>query len=109
MLVLLFMMPGRLIVPNLTYAGRPALLIALGLFCWWVLARLNPWLHVVGPQPLRWAVLVYLLVFLTTYLAGLYRGLLALELNAQDFGALAVLEMLGVILVVADGVPNWDR
>ncbi len=109
MLVLLFMMPGRLIVPNLTYVGRPALLIALGLFCWWVLARLNPWLHVVGPQPLRWAVLFYLLVFLTTYLAGLFRGLLPVELNAQDFGALEVMELLGVILVVADGIPNWDR
>ena len=109
MLCLLYMMPGRLIVPNLTYAGRPALLIALGLFCWWVLARLNPWLHVVGPQPLRWAVLFYFLVFWLSYLAGLFRGLLTLEANAQDFGALEVLELMGVVLVVADGIPNWDR
>lgn len=109
MLCLLYLMPGRLIVPNLTYAGRPALLVCLLLFCMWVLARLNPWLTMVGPQPLRWAVLAYFLALLGSYLAGLLRGLPSLEANAQNFGVLQVCELIGVILVTADGLPNWDR
>jgi O-antigen ligase len=109
MLCLLYLMPGRLIVPNLTYAGRPALLVAFVLFCLWALARLNPWLTMVGPQPLRWAVLAYFLALLGSYLAGLLRGLPALEANAQNFGVLQVMELLGVILVAADGLPNWER
>jgi O-antigen ligase len=109
MLGLLYLMPGRLIIPNLTYAGRPALIVCLAMFAWWVLARLNPHLVVVGPQPLRWAVLAYLLSLLLSYLAGMLRGLPTLESNAQNFGVLQVAETLGVILVAADGLPNWDR
>jgi polysaccharide biosynthesis protein PslJ len=109
MLCLLYLMPGRFIVPNLTYAGRPALLVALLLFSWWVLARFNPWLVMVGPQPLRWVVWTYLLSFLLSYVAGTMRGLVTLESNAQNFGLLEVIEFLGVILVAADGIPNQDR
>ena len=109
MICLLYLLPGRMIVPNLTYAGRPALLVALALFFWWVLARLNPWLVVVGPQPLRWAVLACLLSLMLSYLAGLLRGLPTLEANAQDFGVLLTVQFLGVVLVAADGIPNWER
>lgn len=109
MLCLLYLLPGRFIVPNLTYAGRPALLVALLLWCWWLLARLNPWLVVVGPQPMRWAVLAFFLWLLLCYLVGTMRGLPSLEANAQNFGVLAVVEFLGVILVAADGIPNMER
>ncbi len=106
---LLYLMPGTLIVPNLTYAGRPALLLALGLFFWWVISRLNPRLTMTGPQPIRWAALAYLGATLLSYLAGLQRGLPALEANAQDFAVLLLLEAIGLALVAADGIPNWER
>ena len=53
MLAFLYVMPGTLIVPNLTYAGRPALLLCLMLCCWWMMTRLNPRLAMTGPQPVR--------------------------------------------------------
>ncbi|PZW04189.1 O-Antigen ligase [Micromonospora phaseoli] len=108
-IVLLYVLPGTLIVPNLTYAGRPALLLALLLFAWWCLVRLNPRLLLVGPQPIRWVLGIYLIAHLMSYLAGLLRGLPTQEANAQDFATLQLLEFLGVALIAADGIRNWDR
>ena len=109
LIVLLFAIPATQIVPQLTYAGRPALLVAMVLFAWWVIARLNPWLVMVGPQPLRWAALVYMLSILMAYLAGLFRGLPSLEANRQDFTLLVTFEFLGLMLMAADGIRNWAR
>ncbi|HEX6870457.1 MAG TPA: O-antigen ligase family protein [Micromonosporaceae bacterium] len=107
--VLLYVLPGTLIVPEMTYAGRPALLITLGLFCWWCLARLNPRLVMVGPQPIRWFLGAYLIANLLSYIAGLLRGLPGQEANAQNFAMLQLLEFLGAALIAADGIQNWDR
>ncbi|MFI7607397.1 O-antigen ligase family protein [Micromonospora sp. NPDC049366] len=109
LVVLLYVLPANLIVPNLTYAGRPALLLGLGMFCWWVLSRLDYRLVMTGPQPLRWVVLLYLLSVLFSYLAGMLRGLPSIEANAQNFFLLVTIEFLGVVLMTADGIPNWAR
>ena len=61
----------------------------------------------VGPQPLRWACLFYLLSTLLSYLAGTLRGLPSMEANGQDFTLIVTLEFLGVVLMAADGIPNW--
>lgn len=107
--VLLYVLPGTLIVPNLTYAGRPALLLALLMFAWWCLARLSPRLLMVGPQPIRWFLGCYLVANLLSYIAGLLRGLPTQEANAQNFAMLQLFEFLGAALIVADGVQNWER
>jgi polysaccharide biosynthesis protein PslJ len=109
MLILLYCLPAELIFPDLTYAGRPALILALMLFCWWTVAHLAPGLFLVGPQPLRWASLFFLFSVLLSYLAGMLRGLVTQEANAQNFALLSTLQILGVVLVAADGIPNWMR
>ena len=109
LIVALYALPATLIVPGLTYAGRPALVLALGLFAWWVLARLSPRLVSPGPQPLRWAALALLASVLLSYVAGLLRGLPAVEANAQNFTVLVTLEILGLVLVTADGIRDLDR
>ncbi len=109
MLILLYVLPGQLIVPNMTYAGRPALLLCLMLCFWWLMTRLNPRLAMTGPQPVRWAVFAYFTTMLISYLAGLIRGLTGIESNAQNFAMLAALQFCGVILMTADGIANWER
>jgi O-antigen ligase len=109
MVVLLYVLPGTLIVPNLTYAGRPALLLCLLMFAWWALARLSPQLLLVGPQPIRWFLGLYLVANLMSYIAGLLRGLPTQEANAQNFAMLQLFEFIGAALIVADGIQNWDR
>ena len=106
---LLYMLPAALIVPSLTFAGRPALVLSLGLFAWWLLARLSPSLFMVGPQPLRWACLLYLVSILLSYIAGLLRGLPTLEANRQNFTLLVTFQFIGLVLMSADGIANWER
>jgi polysaccharide biosynthesis protein PslJ len=106
---LLFLLPEGLILPGLNLVGRPGLVVALLLFCWWLLARLNPWLVVVGRQPLRWLMLIYLIALFLSYLAGLMRGLPSLEASGQDTAVLSACEFVGIALVTADGIPNWER
>jgi O-antigen ligase len=109
MICLLYCLPAPLIVPELTFAGRPALLVGFGLCSWWLLTRLSPRLAMLGPQPMRWAALAYLVSIMLSYLAGTLRGLSVLEANGQDFTVIVTFEFLGVILMAADGIPNWER
>jgi O-antigen ligase len=58
---------------------------------------------------LRWVAGTLAVATLLSYIAGLLRGLSTLESNAQDFALIATCEFLGVMLVAADGLPNWRR
>lgn len=109
MIVLLYLIPARLIIPSLTDIGRPALMVGLLMWFWWVLVRLNPRLVMVGPQPIRWAVLCYLLALLASYAAGFLRGLTLMEANGADRAMMMAAVFTGVILMAADGIPNWAR
>ncbi|HWS35693.1 MAG TPA: O-antigen ligase family protein [Actinoplanes sp.] len=109
LILLLYCLPAALIVPGLTFAGRPALLLAMGLFAWWLIARLSPTLFLIGPQPMRWAMLFYLVSTLLSYTAGMLRGLPTLEANRQNFTLLVTFQFIGLVLMSADGVNNWER
>ena len=109
MLCLLMLIPAKLIVPNMTALGRPGLIVAVLLFCWWVLARFSPRLAMIGPQPLRWVILLYVLSTLGSYAVGYLRGLTTMEANNADRTMLYTAAFIGVALIVADGMPNWSR
>ncbi|WP_433380410.1 O-antigen ligase family protein [Actinoplanes sp. CA-142083] len=109
MLVLLTAIPARLIVPGTTEVGRPALVVCLLLFSWWVLVRFNPNLVLVGPQPMRWALLIYWLSILASYGAGFLRGLTAMEANSADRWLIGTAAFSGLALAAADGITNWER
>jgi polysaccharide biosynthesis protein PslJ len=109
MICLLDLIPARLIVPSLTDVGRPAMVLGLLMCCWWLMVRLNPRLVMVGPQPIRWAALVYVGANLISYAAGFLRGLNVTEANGADRALLAMAVFLGVVLMTADGITNWER
>ena len=109
MLALLTAIPARLIIPGTTDIGRPAIVVCLGLFAWWVLVRLNPRLAMVGPNPIRWALLIYWLSILASYGTGFLRGLTGMEANSSDRWLLGTAALSGVILTAADGITNWER
>jgi hypothetical protein len=110
MFCLLTMIPSRLIVPGMTEIGRPALIVCLLMFAWWVQVRLtSQHLVLVGPQPLRWALLVFAVPVLISYAIGQLRGLTSLESNGADSFMLFTLAWAGVILMTADGISNFNR
>ncbi|MEV8513123.1 O-antigen ligase family protein [Dactylosporangium sp. NPDC051484] len=106
---LITVIPSRLIVPGMTDVGRPGLVFGLALFVWWVLARFTTTLSMTGPQPMRWALMVFLVSALISYAIGFMRGLTTIESNAADRMMLYVGVFSGILLTAADGVPNWIR
>jgi polysaccharide biosynthesis protein PslJ len=108
-IALLTLFPARLIVPGMTDLGRPGLVVGLLLFFWWFLARFTTHLTLVGPNPMRWALLVFTISVLVSYAAGYLRGLTTMEANGADRQILFVATLAGVILMTADGVANWHR
>jgi polysaccharide biosynthesis protein PslJ len=109
MVILISLIPSRLIVPGMTDLARPGLIVGFALLCWWVLVRFTSHLVLTGPQPLRWAVLAFIVSVLVSYAAGFLRGLTSMEANAADRMVLFFCVFTGTILTAADGVPNWLR
>lgn len=109
MIVLLCLLPARMIIPQLTEVGRPALVVGLGIAVSWAITKLHPRLSMRGPQPLRWAVTVYLVAMLMAYAAGYLRGLPTLEANSADRTMIGIVIFLGVTLACADLIPNRER
>ena len=62
-----------------------------------------------GPQPIRWALLAFMVSALISYAAGSLRGLTTMELNSADRTMLLFCVFAGVLLAAADGLPNWLR
>lgn len=106
---LIALVPSNLIVPGMTPVGRPGLIVGFLLFCWWVLVHCASHLAVTGPQPMRWAVLLFVITALLSYAAGFLRGLTTMEANSADRTMLFLGVLTGVLLTAADGVPNWGR
>ncbi|GIJ44560.1 O-antigen polymerase [Virgisporangium aliadipatigenens] len=109
MFTLLTVIPARLILPGTTDIGRPALVVALGMFCWWVIARMSPGLTLTGPQPIRWALVAWWFSLLLSYAVGFQRGYTGMEANSADRWLLGMAAFSGVVLGLSDGLSNWDR
>jgi O-antigen ligase len=110
MICLLTLIPSLTILPNTSAdIGRPAVVLCVLMFCWWVASRCHPRLAMLGPQPIRWAVLIYLLSVFASYAVGYERGLTGMEANAADRDLIAIAAFVGVMLLAADGLSNWNR
>jgi O-antigen ligase len=109
MVILLFLLPTRLALPNLSGVGRPALMVGLLLTVLWLLSKVHRGLGTRGPQPIRWAAIAFLVSFLMSYSAGYLRGLPSIEANGADLTLIATIIFLGIIISIADFVPNRAR
>jgi O-antigen ligase len=109
MICLLTVIPSRYILPGMTDLGRPALVVCMLIFAWWVLVRMTPHLTLTGPQPIRWALAVFTVSMLASYAVGQLRGLTTMEANGADRALMFLAVFAGASLGAADGIPNWFR
>ena len=108
-LVLLFIVPARLVVPAIGAAGRPAVLLAIGLAGWWALTRVVPSMVIRGRQPVRTALLVFFVIFLLAYGLGYARGLPGIESRGSDRALIVMTSLVGMALVACDGIGSRER
>ena len=109
-LVVLFVVPGPLIFKPLGSAGTPANIFGLALLFWWVVAKLGTGLGVDRHhQPVRVALLVYLLAILTSMTAMFLRPYTGEESLGGYRGLIFLGAMFGIALVTADGITTLER
>ena len=108
-IVALIAVPSRLVITPLGAAGGPANMLALAALAWWACSRTVPGGMAWGFNPVRWAVIAFLLTMLGGWLAAAMRPLRALEASGADRTLMVVAGFAGVALLACDGIPDVQR
>ena len=109
-LLLLVLIPSRLVFKPLGATGTPAAMLALfglmGWSCAWMVPSLTPgrW-----RQPIRWAIAVFALAVLASYLPAVSKYLAGGGIRSADRGLITVAIYAGVAFMVADGIHTRKR
>jgi polysaccharide biosynthesis protein PslJ len=109
-LLLLVLVPSRLVFKPLGASGTPAAMLALfGLMSWacaWLVPSLTPgrW-----QQPVRWAIGLFGLAVLASYLPAVTTYLAGGGIRSADRGLITVAVFAGIALMVADGIHTRKR
>ncbi len=108
--LVLLALPASMVVAPLGTAGAPATVIAIGTFVLWL------WFLIQGdrqrnqgPQPVRLAMLVWLVCMFAAYAHAMLQPISSDEISPADSGMLRLLAMCGIVLMANDGIPSLDR
>jgi hypothetical protein len=105
-LALQFLIPARLVIGGLGAAGRPSVVIALGLSLFWLASWFRTNGVPGGVQPVRWIIAAYSTTAIFAYGVGYARGLPDDEASSATRTLLLVLAMCGLAVALADGIPD---
>lgn len=97
-----YALPSRLVLPGLGAAGRPTVVLGIGLLILWLLAPLARARQPSPSWPLRILLAVYWIVLLVAFAVGFDRGLNPVEANAAYRSLLASMGVTGLLLAVAE-------
>jgi O-antigen ligase len=107
--LLAYAIPARLVLPGLGAAGVPALVAGLGLLLVWMAARLIPGAFVPGRNPLRFTLGGFVLAVLVSALLAFAAAMPASDVSGADRSLLRIAALVGIALVVLDGVGSRRR
>jgi len=102
--VLVFLLPARAVVAGLGAAGRPHLIVATGLFLWWLVTRLHPGLRSPSRHPLIPLAFAYVGWLVLAWGVGYDRGLVDAEGSGSDRALIVTFAYLGVTLVASEAL-----
>lgn len=102
--------PSVLVFAPLGAAGTPAQMLGILLFLWWSAERLRRGdrAHHTGAA-IRFALTVYALAMVVSYVAAATRPIAPLEINGSDRSLISLTAWSGVLLIGIDGVASRDR
>lgn len=105
-LVLLLAIPSGLTISVLGSLGRPSLMWGLVLMAWWIVSRLQSrtTAEAAVSQPVRFAVVAFLVIVLVSYAAAILRGQPDDQLSPALTAIVRLVSWMGVLLVVIDGI-----
>ncbi len=114
-LLFLMLLPASYVVPSVGAAGTPANALALGCGYWWILQQTAPSPasstipRIDSLQPLRVALMVFMLTTAASFVVAFARPLTSVESNGAARSLLSAAGLTGVALLASDGIVNRDR
>ncbi|MDH4148086.1 MAG: hypothetical protein OEY23_23255, partial [Acidimicrobiia bacterium] len=104
---LLYLLPPRLVLRGpLGSAGRPAMVLGMGLAVLWWLGRLRPDDGGHRPTPTRWLIGGYLAAWCLSVAFAYERGLSPIESSGAERYLLLIGSLVGTALVVCDSIGD---
>ncbi|WP_154795455.1 O-antigen ligase family protein [Occultella kanbiaonis] len=103
-LCLQFLIPARLVIGGLGAVGRPSVAIGVMLAFLWALSAIRPHHLPAGRQPIRWLMALFVGLQLLGNVIGFDRLPSAAEASSADRWLIFTVSIVGVTLVVADGI-----
>jgi len=108
--VLLLSVPSPMVVAPLGTAGSPSTILAMMSFTLWLWFQIQREHEVfTGRQPVRAAMVGWLLVMIIVYAHAMAQPIPADEISPADSGLLRLVGMTGIVLVANDGIRNVYR
>ncbi len=109
-LVVMLGVPSALGVGALGSAGSLATILGIAGFLWWSWFHINR-THVRAPtpQPVRWALIILLLMIVVSYANAMFHPLSSDEQSPADMALLRMLSLSGVALLAQDGIRSTER
>lgn len=99
------LIPGNLTVSPLGAAGAPATIMGMGALVWWIAAQVSRSRSTLIPaQPIRLAMVLFVIAILLSYIAASIRPLETVEQSSADRGLLVAAAWLGIVLLSSDGL-----
>jgi O-antigen ligase len=108
-IAVLMIVPSPLVIGPLGAAGAPAVILALACLAWWTCARFLPGGMAWGFNPVRWAVIAFVLAMLAGFAAGAIHPLQGIQVTGADRTLLMVLGFAGIALLAADGIASLEQ
>lgn len=103
LIVLVIGIPSILILGPLGAAGTPADVLGLATLVLWGLLRITEFRTRRRLNPVRFAMALFVVSILISYVAAAVRPINHLEINAADRGVLSTLAWLGILLLAVEG------
>lgn len=109
-LVLAFGLQAALVISVLGAAGYPAQLVGVAGFVWWLIYQVQK-THATdrGRRPVRMALFGLATTFSLSYVVAMTRPIAGEEVSTAQLGMITLVSWLGVALLAADGLPDWER
>lgn len=105
--ILVCLVPAGLVLPGVGGIGTPANVVALLCLVWWICAKIVPSLGLTHkPQPVRFAVFLFVATAVLSYALSYTRHLSDLEVSGADRGLIGLAAMVGVTLIAVDGLMS---
>lgn len=109
-IVLLIVLPSYLSIGDLGAAGTPTTIVGMAALAWWLVSKIQPDRPIAtGRQPIRIGLYIFSASIALSFASAFSRQIPEVEISAANRGVLEVLGLVGIAVLMADGINTRER